>query len=121
MRNNYINPFESKISNEKLITMATMNKYFKTVLTSYYKLTRGKTIMDSIKDMKKPGMLEQLVPEYVDFLSGRDVKVSINEDDMAFEGHKTFHIPNNVFKRDMASFLQDLQKLNSQFKHNEIF
>lgn len=123
MRNNYINPFESKMSNDNLAKVAKMNKYFQTVLTSYYKLTRGKTIMDAIKDMKKPDILESLVQEYVDFLSGRDVKVHVNEDDITFESHKLFQIPTNVFKREVSSFLQDLQKLSSQFKYsdNEVF
>lgn len=121
MNRKYVSPFDQTFSKTQLENICITNKYFKTVLVAYYKLTRNKTIIESIEDLKNIDVLKALSQEYVDFLSGMSIQIAMNDENLAFDHTQMFKIPINVQVRDPIAFLNELkQKMNQLSQQQSI-
>lgn len=111
MMRKYTDPFDTQLASEDFENLCLKNKYFQVILVSYYKLTRNKSLMTAIKDLKDQETAKKISQEYVDFLGGKNVQVSVESEDVGFSLGGTFAIPANITQRDQASYLQELNKI----------
>lgn len=110
MNTHYRNPLEQDFTKESLYNLCRRNRYFKTVLVSYYKLTRNKILAQCIEDLRRDSVLRKICDEYILFLSGKSVQVDLNGQDNTFSSSGKFSIPEGIYMKDENIFLQELHK-----------
>lgn len=96
---------QPELANEKF----QGNKYFKTILLSYYMLTRNVNVLPAYEKLKDEKLLSDLFEEYKRYVAGYDLNIFLEEG----KDQSSFKVPE--FTTIKSSSILQILKKNPKF------